>query len=84
MCAALTLLCPSQSSCCTFLSDFEVRPSRLISPLVRWLPKTGVYGELRRHKEPRKGACLNGAIPRTGSQSEKGACLDGAVLRAGS
>ena len=39
ICAALTLLWPPQSSCCTLLSDFEVPPSWLISPSVTWLPR---------------------------------------------
>ena len=38
---ALTLLSPPQY-CCTFLWDFEVPPSPLISPLVRWLPRMWV------------------------------------------
>ena len=36
---AVTLLCPPWSHCCAFLGDFEVPPSQLISPLVRWLNK---------------------------------------------
>lgn len=35
----ITLLCTPQSSCCTFLSDFEVPSSRLISTSVRCLPR---------------------------------------------
>ena len=42
ICVALTLLCPLQSSCCTFLGDFEVPLAQLISPLVRWLPRIWV------------------------------------------
>ena len=38
ICGALILLCPPQSYCCTFLCDFEVPPSWLISPLVKQLP----------------------------------------------
>ena len=36
---ALTLLCSSQSSCCNFLSKFEVPPFLLISLSVWWLPR---------------------------------------------
>ena len=36
ICAALILLCPPHSSCCTFPSDFEVPLSQLISLSVRW------------------------------------------------
>ena len=39
ICAALTLLCCSQASWCTFLGDFEVPPTRLIFLSVRWLPR---------------------------------------------
>ena len=35
----VTLLCPSQSSSCAFLSDFAVPLSWLISLSVRWLPR---------------------------------------------
>ena len=42
ICAALTLLCHSQSSCCTFLSDFEVPLTWLIFPSVRCLPRMWV------------------------------------------
>ena len=35
ICAALALLCPPQSSCCTFLGNSEVSASQLISPSVR-------------------------------------------------
>ena len=38
ICVAVTLLCPPQSSCCTFL-DPEVPLSQLIFPSVRWLPR---------------------------------------------
>ena len=41
ICAALTLLCCSQSSCCTFLGNFEVPVTWLIFPSVRWLPRCG-------------------------------------------
>ena len=40
--ATLTLLCPPQSNCSTFLSDFEVPPSCLISPSVSWLSRVWV------------------------------------------
>ena len=36
---ALILFCYSQSSCCTFLGNFEVPPTWLIFPSVRWLPR---------------------------------------------
>ena len=36
--AALSLLCPLQSSCCTFFCSLEVPPSQLIFPSDRWLP----------------------------------------------
>ena len=39
---ALSLLCPPQSSSCCFLCSFEITPSRLISPSVRWLPMVRV------------------------------------------
>ena len=40
--AVFSLLCPP-SSCCAFLHDFEVPPSRPISPsAVRWLPRAWV------------------------------------------
>ena len=42
ICAALTLLCCSQFSCCAFLSDFEVPPTQLIFLSVRWLPRVWV------------------------------------------
>ena len=42
ICAALTQLYPPQSSCCNFLSNFDVSPSRFISSLVRWLPRVWV------------------------------------------
>ena len=42
VCVALTLLCPSQSSCCTFHCNFEVPLSRLMSLSVRWLPRLWV------------------------------------------
>ena len=42
ICPSLTLLYPPQSSFCTFLSNFEVPPSQLISLLVRWLPRMWV------------------------------------------
>ena len=42
VCVFLSLLCPPQSSCCTFLWGFEVPLSWLISPLVRWLPRVWV------------------------------------------
>ena len=38
----LTLLCCSQSSCWAFICDFEVPPTRLIFPSVRWLPRRWV------------------------------------------
>ena len=37
VCEALTLLCCSQSSCCTFLGDIEVPTIQLIFLSVRWL-----------------------------------------------
>ena len=42
VCAALSLLFPPQSSGCTFLWGFEVLPSQLISPSVRWLTRVWV------------------------------------------
>ena len=42
ICVALTLLCCPQSNCCTFLRDFEVLPTWLIFPSVRWLPRMWV------------------------------------------
>ena len=42
ICVALTLLCPPQSSCCSFLDDSEVPLSWLISWLVSWLPRVWV------------------------------------------
>ena len=39
---ALSLICPLQSSCCTFLWGFEVPLSQLISPLVRLFPRVWV------------------------------------------
>ena len=42
ICAALTLLCPPQSSCCAFLSSFKVPPSLLISSSFRWLLRVWV------------------------------------------
>ena len=42
VCVALPLLCPPQSRCCAFLGDFEVPPSWLISPLVRYLPSVWI------------------------------------------
>ena len=42
ICVALTLLCPPQSSCCAFLSNFEVLLAQLISPSVRGLPRIWV------------------------------------------
>ena len=39
ICTALSLLCPPQTRCCTFLQGFEVLPtSELISPPVRGTP----------------------------------------------
>ena len=42
ICPALTLLCPLHSSFCAFLGKFEVPLFQLISPSVRWLPRTWV------------------------------------------
>ena len=42
ICAAVTVLCPLQSSSCAFLCDFEVPLSPLISQSVRWLPRMWV------------------------------------------
>ena len=42
ICAALTLLRCSQSSCCTFLGNFEVPLTRLIFLSVKWLPRMWV------------------------------------------
>ena len=42
ICVAPILLCLSQSSCSTFLSDFEVPMSQLISLSVMWLPRVWV------------------------------------------
>ena len=41
-CAALTLLCPPQSSCFIFFGNFEVPLSQLISLLVLWLPRVWI------------------------------------------
>ena len=38
ICAVLTLLCPPQSRCCTFLGDFVVPPSQLISQQLGGFP----------------------------------------------
>ena len=40
--AALSLLCPPQSSYRAFCQGSEVSPSWLISPSVRWLPRVWV------------------------------------------
>ena len=42
ICVTLTLLCCSQSICCTFLSDFEVSATQLIFLSVRKLPRMWV------------------------------------------
>ena len=42
ICAPLALLCPPQSSCCAFLSDFEVPSSLIFSLCFRWLPRVWV------------------------------------------